>query len=215
MIFLKKLNNAYKEKRLIKTIIKKLYPYVMGFFLLFTLKKSEIKIFITKNKVVDKTELPLVEKIFKSYKIMKSEQNSKSELYKPSSYWQSHINESYGTLIESNNEDDIEKFMFFLQNFGNWERYTGIESQNIIKKYNKNLFLRNFLQKEMFQGQLNLWKFFNKNIDLANLEQPRFGNHIGALVENKFFVTFASFSSSIYAEILQNYLCKKKIQLWN
>ncbi len=140
---------------------------------------------------------------------MKSEQNNKSTLYKPSSLWQSQINESYSFLLESFEKNDIEKFLYFLQNFGIWDKYLGVENQNLIKKYNKNLFLKKFLTDEVFGGQLDLWRSFNKKRDLNDLDFPRHGNQIGAFVENKFLV-IGSCSNQMYAEILQHYLNKKK-----
>ena len=139
---------------------------------------------------------------------MKSEQNSKSELYRPSSLWQSQINESYSFLLESYRKDDVEKFLYFLQNFGNWSKFLGVESQGLIKKYSKNILLNNFLKYEIIEGQLNLWKHFNKDRDLKDVELPKYGNQIGAVVENN-FVVIGSFSNHIYASILLNYLDKK------
>jgi len=83
------------EKRFIKTIKKKLYPYIKGFVLLILFRKNNFKIFIPKNNIVDKKDLPLAEKIFESYKIMKSEQKNAPAAYKPSSLWQSHIDKDF------------------------------------------------------------------------------------------------------------------------
>ena len=205
MSFFFKLKKVISEKRLIKTAKRKIYPYIKGFFLIFSLKKNNIKIHISKNKKIDKIDLPLAERIFKSYKLMKSEQINKSNLYKPSSMWQNHIDQDFSYLLESCKEDDVEKFLFFLQNFGNWDRYLGIEGQDLIKKYSKNIFLNKFLSNEIFGGLLELWKFFNKDRDLKDLEMPMHGNQIGALIENKFLVV-GSFLNHIYAENLSNYL---------
>ena len=208
MNFLLKFKKILSEKRLIKTLKKKLYPYLKGFFYFFSLKKSRIDIFVSKVATIDKTDLPLAHRIFSAFKLMKSEQNSKSELYRPSSLWQSQINESYSFLLESYRKDDVEKFLYFLQNFGNWSKFLGVESQGLIKKYSKNILLNNFLKYEIIEGQLNLWKHFNKDRDLKDVELPKYGNQIGAVVENN-FVVIGSFSNHIYASILLNYLDKK------
>ena len=208
MNFLLKFKKILSEKRLIKTLKKKLYPYLKGFFYFFSLKKSRIDIFVSKVATIDKTDLPLAHRIFSAFKLMKSEQNSKSELYRPSSLWQSQINESYSFLLESYRKDDVEKFLYFLQNFGNWSKFLGVESQGLIKKYSKNILLNNFLKYEIIEGQLNLWKHFNKDRDLKDVDLPKYGNQIGAVVENN-FVVIGSFSNHIYASILLNYLDKK------
>ncbi len=205
MNFFLKLNKIFKEKRFFKTIKKKLYPYFFGFLLFFYPKKKFFKIHISNLNKIYKEDLPLAERIFKSYKLMKTDQESVEEHYKPSSLWQSQINENYSFLINSYKENDLEKFLYFLQNFGNWEDYLGVENQTFMKKFNKNIFLRNFLLNEVFQGQFDLWKLFNKNKDINELEMPNYGNHLGAKINN-IFVLIGSFSLHNHAENLQNYL---------
>ena len=99
-------------------------------------------------------------------------------------------------MLESYRKDDVEKFLYFLQNFGNWSKFLGVESQGLIKKYSKNILLNNFLKYEIIEGQLNLWKHFNKDRDLKDVELPKYGNQIGAVVENN-FVVIGSFSNHI------------------
>ena len=204
-----KIKIALSQKRFIKTLIKKLNPYFKGLVCFFLLKKSPIHIYVSQIQNIDKKDLPLAERIFKSFKLMKLEQIKKPSLYKPSSLWQLQIKDDYAFLLDSYEKNDLEKFLFFLQNFGNWNKFLGIESQILIKKYNKNLFLRKFLIEEIFRGQLDLWRSFNRNKNLDVLNLPRYGNQIGALVENN-FVVIGSFTNQIYAEILQTYLENKK-----
>jgi hypothetical protein len=173
--------------------------------LIFSIKKNIIKIHISKNKKIDKKDIPLAERIFKSYKLIKSEQIKKSKLYKPASLWQSHIDNDFSYLLESHKNDDLEKFLFFLQNFGNWNKYLGVENQDLVKRYSKNFLLKNFLKKEIFGGQLDLWRFFNKNGELSDIDMPMHGNQIGALIDNKFTV-IGSFLNHIYSQNLSNYL---------
>ena len=117
---------------------KKIYPYFIGFLLFFKPNDKTIKIYISKGSKVDKKDLPLAERIFKSYKQSKMDQEKKSDLYKPASLWQSHINNDFSFLLKSCENNDVEKFLFFLQNFGNWNNYLGVENQDLVKKYNKN-----------------------------------------------------------------------------
>ena len=200
-----KLKKVILEKRLIKTFKKKTYPYLKGFLLFFKFEKNNIKIYTSKLKKIDTKDLPLANRIFKSYKLTKSEQVTKSTVYKPSSLWQSQIDNDFSFLQEAYKNDDVEKFLFFLQNFGNWEKYLGVENQDLIKKYNKNIFLKKFLSNEIFEGQLKLWKYFNADEDLDDLNIPKHGNQIGAVIDNKFMV-IGSFSNHIYSKILLNYL---------
>ena len=139
-----KVKKVVLEKRLIKTLKKKFYPYLIGFLLLFKFNKTNIRIYTSKLKKIDTKDLPLANRIFKSYKLIKSEQDAKSIVYKPSSLWQSQIDNDFSFLVEAYKNDDVEKFLFFLQNFGNWEKYLGVENQDLVNKYNK------YISKKIF-----------------------------------------------------------------
>ena len=202
--FYQKLKNAIVEKKLSSKIKKVIYLYIRGFFIFFY-KKKDIKIHISKQKNFDKSDIILAERIFESYKITKSRQKNILNFYKPSSLWQSHINNDFKYLIESYEQNDLEKFLFFLQNFGNWDQNLGIENQILVKEYNKNIFLRNILCQDIFGSQLDLWKFFNRNHKFNNVNVPMYGNQIGAYVEGKFVIN-GSLLNNIYADILLKYL---------
>ena len=66
MSFFLKLKKVFLEKRFFKTISKKIFPYFKGFVLFFKFKNNIVKIHIAKKKDIDKTDLPLAERIFKS-----------------------------------------------------------------------------------------------------------------------------------------------------
>ena len=203
---LNKIRQLISEKKFFKAVTKKIYPYIKGFFLLILFKKNDFKIYVPKNNIVDNKDLPLVEKIFESYKIMKSEQKNAPEKYKPSSLWQNHIDKDYYFLRESYKNNNIQNFLFFLQNFGNWDKYLGIENQHLIKKFSKNIFLKKYLLQETFNGQLKLWKYFNNGSeDFHNLDMPKFGNQNGAYINNN-FVVIGSFFNEIYSKIIKKYL---------
>ena len=209
MSFLLKIKKIIFEKRFFTTIKKKLYPYFKGFFLIFISKKNHIKLYTSKNKPIYKQDIPLAERIFNSFKKIKDDQIKKNKMYQPSSMWQKHIDNDFDYLIESYKKNDVEQFLYFLQNFGNWHKYLGIESQNIIHKYNKNIFLKNFLKSEIFSSQLDLWKFFNKNKSLDDVEMPMYGNQVGAFIDGKFTV-IGSFMNDVYAKILLKNLNENK-----
>ena len=69
-----KIRKALYEKRLLKTIRKKIYPYIKGLLLIFKKQKIEIKPHINKFNKIDKSDLHLGERIFSSYQKMKIEQ---------------------------------------------------------------------------------------------------------------------------------------------
>ena len=205
-----KIKKSIDEKRFLKTIKKKLYPYIKGLLLLVSFNKNNIRIFIPKKNITDMEDLNLAKKIFESYKIMKSEQKNSPQKYKPSSLWQSHIDKDFHFLKDSYENNDINKFLFFLQNFGNWNQYLGIENQTLIKKYSKNIFLNKFLSEEIFNGQLKLWKYYNNgDTNFKKLNMPKFGNQNGAYIDNN-FVVIGSFFNEIYSQIINKYLEKDK-----
>lgn len=207
----KKLFKAYHEKTLIKKIITKIKPYFCG-ILLIILNKSKKNIKLHTPKIIETNTLDshLASRIFESYKKMKSEQKKTSDLFKPSAMWQLHIDKDYKILKESVATNDLNKFMFFLSNFGNWKDYLGIENNTLIKEYSKNFFLRKYLVNVVFGKQLELWKYFNNyKKDTSVLNAPIHGNQIGAYIDNN-FVVIGSFFNEIIASMLNNLTCKLK-----
>ena len=186
----KKLLKAYHEKTLIKKIITKIKPYFYGMLLVFLNKsKKNIKLHTPKIIEVNTLDSHLASRIFASYKKMKSDQKKTSGLFKPSAMWQLHIDRDYKILKESVETNDLNKFMFFLSNFGNWKDYLGIENNALIKEYSKNFFLRKYLLNVVFGKQLELWKRFNNyKKDTSALNAPIHGNQIGAYIDNNFVV---------------------------
>ena len=77
MSFFLKARKVISEKRLLKTIKKKLFPYLRGFQLYFKPNNKIIKIYISKENKIDKKDLSLAQRIFKSYKQMKIDQKKK------------------------------------------------------------------------------------------------------------------------------------------
>ena len=207
----KKLLKAYHEKTLIKKIITKIKPYFCG-MLLVILNKSKKNIKLHAPKIIEANTLDshLASRIFESYKKMKSEQKKTLDLFKPSAMWQLHIDKDYKILKESVATNDLNKFMFFLSNFGNWKDYLGIENNVLIKEYSKNFFLRKYLLNVVFGKQLELWKYFNNyKKDTSALNAPIHGNQIGAYIDNN-FVVIGSFFNEIIASMLNNLICKLK-----
>ena len=128
---------------------------------------------------------------------MKSYQKNVHRFYKPSSMWQKHIDSDFAFMKKSLEENNIDNFLFFLQNFGNWDTCLGIEHQLLIKNYSKNPLLKKFLSNELFQGQREVWSYYNqKKREFSNLNFPRIGNQNGAEVENNFLVYGSFFSST-------------------
>ena len=207
--FILKIKKSLTEKRFLKTVLLKLYPYFMGFFLLFSLEKKRCKLFVPSKNNFDTKDSLLIKRIFNFYKVMKDNQNNQKSSYKPSSLWQNHIDKDFYLLTKSLKDNDIDTFTDFIQNFGN-RNYLGVESQNLIQKYSKNFLLKNFMEYEMFGSYLKFWEYFNQGkCNVSSLDIPRYGNQNGAFIENN-FVVIGSFFADIYAKIIKNYLKKSE-----
>ena len=207
----KKLLIAYKNKTLIKKIKEKIKPYYKGLIYKFISKSSDnIKIHAPKLIQTNDKDLDITARIFKSYKKMKDDELKASNLFRPSKMWQDHINKDYKILNESLQKNDLSKFSFFLSNFGNWENFLGIENNVLVKKFEKNYFLKEYLINVLFGKQLKLWKYFNnEKKNISNLNLPTHGNQVGAYID-KNFVVVGSFFSEIYGSFLDNLINKKE-----
>lgn len=204
-----KINNAFKEERLIRTLLKKIYPYLKGLLYFLTLKKNKLKIIYNQNNSASKNDSKLIQRLFNFYKKMKEDQQNINSLYVPSTLWQDHINKDFSYLNNAIKNNSIDNFDFFLQNFGNWGADFGI-FDHFTQKFSKNIFLKKYLTIELFEGQINLWKYFNQNKhEINSLNMPRFGNLNGAEYKNNFIV-FGAPLNHIYSEIIKKYLHNNK-----
>jgi putative sugar O-methyltransferase len=211
MIILKKIKKAYEEKNLIKKINNFIRPYYQGFIIaLLNLYPKNISIHspaVKKNNIED---LSLAKRIFESFKKMKQDQKNTKEIFKPSTLWQDHLDNDHYEIYDSLKNNDVEKFLYYLSNFGNWHKDLGIEHNTYLQRYNKNFFSRKYLLKNVYGNLLDIWKYFENNYnDTNSLRQPSHGNQIGAFV-NKDFVTIGSFFSDIISTNLSRLIEKKE-----
>lgn len=148
----------------------------------------------------------LVKRIFDSYKLMKADQKKKGRNYLPSSLWENELNLVYCPIIEGAKNNDIERFHFFLRNFGTWKQNTGIESNDFLHSKNKRYFGRKHVTNGIFARQLQLWRWVHNNRrPLEVLSYPQYGNQAGAFIDGV-FVGVGSFINEYYGSILQNIL---------
>jgi putative sugar O-methyltransferase len=199
-------------KNLMSKIIRGLYPYWKGLIILFYKKDNPIiKLNIVKPFITDSSDNFLINRIFTSYKKMKKSQLSAHKIYQPSTLWKNHLEKDYKIMQESYLSNDYKKFSFFLKNFGNWNKYLGIEHNILLKKYNKNFILRKYLKSEIFDKLFKTWKYFNNTEkEIKDLNSPEYGNQIGAYLNNN-FVTIGSFFNDIIAKLLIPYIAKKRV----
>lgn len=201
---LNKIRQKYQQGVLFPVLGLRLKPYIYGLKYLIYNPAAKIKIHCPAfvNPSQDKHEKLIVERIFQAYKLMKAEQAKVSPLYKPSSLWQQQLDSAYCYLSDGLKENDINKFHFFLANFGAWKQAHGIEHSSFIRKNSKSFVRKRYLQNVIFNSQLKFWQwFYNNRKSLSSLTYPRVGNQTGAYIEGV-FIGMNSFFDEIYSSML-------------
>jgi hypothetical protein len=161
--------------------------------------------YVRPNK--SREEMDIVERVYRSFIKMKQDQPKAPACYLPSSLWQSQLDKAYTYLICGWKENDIDKFHFFLTNFGTWKEYHGIESNIFIREYMASFFKRSYLKNSVFYKQLKIWKwFYNNRKPISRLTYPVYGNQAGAYIDD-IFVGVGSFFNEIYGSILSGLIC--------
>ncbi|MDB3989811.1 putative sugar O-methyltransferase [Pseudomonadales bacterium] len=154
----------------------------------------------------DKSEIEVVKRIFQSFKKMKEDQQKASDLYLPSSLWQQHIEDCFSYFTDALQHNDLDKFHFFLSNFGSWKQNLGIESNTQIRDKMKTLIGRRYLKNEIFYKNFKNWQWvYNSRKPVSSLTYPTHGNQTGAYID-KTFVGVGSFGNEFYGSILSGLL---------
>jgi len=206
-----KIKKAKTEGRLTAAIKSKAHPYFSTFKSI-TKTRSKFNVRLNSMSVKkiskDKKEIAVVERIFSSYKKMKTMQDRASPLYRPSKLWALQIEDAYKPFLEALNEDDIDKFHYFLSNFGNWDKYTGVSGNMLMRRFKRSYLGRRYLKYVYFESHLELWNWLNggnKNFD--NLSCTNFGNQSGAFCGENFIVPSScpnEYNTSLLAELLSD-----------
>ncbi len=206
-----KIKKANSEGRLSAAIKSKAHPYFSTFK---TITKARSKFSINLNSVSfkeiskDENERVIVERIFNSYKKMKVDQLNASLVYQPAELWANQIKTSYKPFLDALEEDNIDKFHFFLANFGNWDKYTGVSANMLMRRFKKSYLGRRYLKYVYFEGHLELWNWLNGGRkSFSNLSCPEFGNQSGAYCKESFIVPSScsnEYNTSILSELLSS-----------
>ena len=193
---------------MIQKILFYLNAHLIGLIKIFSFQQKIIEVKIKKpiHLKTNNDDVKLHIRLFDFYKKLKLDEIKTPEVVKPSSMWQNHINKDYKFLVESYKKDDLDNFSFFLNNFGNWNNYLGIEHNNLLQRYSKNFLLKSFLKNEIFLKYFKIWKDFgySKN-DLNKIATPEHGNQLGAYLDDN-FVTIGSFFNQIISNILYQHI---------
>ena len=200
---------AYREGRLIPALKSRISPYLKSLkYVVYDPASNDVVLHspdYTKPSK-DKSEIEVVKRIFQSFRKMKEDQQKVSDLYLPSSLWQQQIDVSYSYFTDALQSNDLEKFHFFLSNFGSWKQYLGVESNILIRNNMKTLIGRRYLKNEIFYKNFKNWQWiYNSRKPVSSLTYPTHGNQSGAYID-KTFVGTGSFGNEFYGSILSGLL---------
>jgi hypothetical protein len=159
-ILLGKAKRAYAQKRFLYAAYLRLKPYLYGLRYLVSNRWGKTVSIHCPDYIEpsqDEKEVEIVNRIFRSFRKMKEGQKDAPGCYLPSSQWQEYL-EHYSLLNAGLKSNDVNKFHYFLTNFGTWKEYHAVESTTLITDNVESLIRRRYLQNEVFYNQLRIWR---------------------------------------------------------
>jgi hypothetical protein len=197
---------AYLRGDLRPAITRRVVPYWYGLKNLLR-HSSSIQIHNPDYRSPDPNDAELVRRIMDAYR--KAKLVEAPSVYAPASIWQEQLAIAYSSIIEGVRDNDMEKCHYFLENFGCWKLYNGVENTTMVRKYDKNPLTRAYLKYFTFENRLKRWNIFNNKLKpVSRLSYPTYGNQSGALIDGT-FVGIGSFFCEIYGSLLSNLLTDK------
>ena len=208
--YISKAKKAYREGRFLVALKSSINPY---FSALKTIIRFHSKYPIKLNTVgfndisTDDDERIIVERIFLSYRRMKEAQSKCRNIYQPSELWAQHFKEAYEPIIDALSNNKIDTLHYFLTNFGNWNKYTGVSANMLMRRFKSSFIGRRYLKYVYFENHIKLWSWLNGNTDqFKDLSCPTFGNQSGAFCDEYFIVPSScanEFNASNLLQILE------------
>lgn len=150
---------------------------------------SDINIVIWSPESVapNHSERPLVERIFAAYRRAKTDQGREDPVFLPADLWQKLFERSYADLISAGKTGQLDRFHFFLSNFGSLSGYTGINHSHLVREHSRTASGRRSFERRIMAPMIDWWlKYEGVARDLSELSAPRHGNQCGAIIENRF-----------------------------
>jgi putative sugar O-methyltransferase len=157
--------------------------------------KFDIKLCASSHVSPDASERPVVERIFAAYRQAKLDQAKQDPIFLPSGGWKNVLDSAYAYLTEGFENNDIDRFHYFLANFGAWEQPTGIGESWVFSKLMASERKRKHFEQHKMAQLIHWWETFESNgRSLSELTMPRFGNQGGALVDGHLILPESIFS---------------------
>ncbi len=168
--------------------------------------KFDVKLVFSDPVDPDPSERPLVERIFAAYRLAKLDQAKQDPVFLPDGGWKNVTESAYAHLIEGNERDDIDRFHYFLSNFGAWEQPTGIGESWVFSKLRASDRKRRHFERYKMPKLIQWWQTFESNgRSLSELSMPSFGNQGGALVDGHRILPESVFSE-VNARLLTGFV---------
>jgi hypothetical protein len=201
---LKRLLELSREGRLYYSIVQHIRPYLQGFGYCFYDPARKIKLHAPQYVNPNPDEAPVVERIFRSFKLMKEKQKEADPVYLPSEAWQSTLDNAYAHVNDAAKRNDLSDFHMFLANSGCWKSSLGFEGGITIVAGSKSPLLNRYIRNAMFRKPFQVWNwYFGGRRDIEHLFAPNIGNQAGAWM-NKRFVDANCFQNDILGSIISS-----------
>ncbi len=172
--------------------------------------KFDIKLCVSNHVSPDASERPLVERIFAAYRQAKLDQAKQDPIFLPRGGWKNVLDSAYSSLIEGFENNDIDRFHYFLANFGAWEQPTGIGESWVFSRLKASERKRKHFEQHKMAQLIQWWETFESNgRSLSELTMPRFGNQGGAMVDGHLILPESIFSE-INARLLAGFVEQPK-----
>lgn len=166
----------------------------------------DIKLVPPRHVAPDPSERPLVDRIFAAYQKAKHDESNRDPVFLPEGGWKRVVESAYADLIQGCDNNDVERFHFFLANFGAWDRPTGIEESSVFRRIEESGRKKKHFEQQVMAQLIQWWETFESNgRSLSELTIPRFGNQAGVLVNGHFILPNSVFSE-FYGRLLAGFV---------
>ena len=161
---------------------------------------KNFKIIPSRKTNVNSEDDAIISRIMCAYHKAKFAQIEADPVYLPSSLWQKQLDDSYSSMKKSK-----EEVGYFLNNFGSWPKYTGIEHSTLIDDLSTSKMSRKRLNR-MFSNLLEFWKLHEQqDRTLESITYPQHGNQSGIEI-NGTFLGIGSVTNDLRASGIINLL---------
>lgn len=167
----------------------------------------KIEMWTPSDTAPDVADRKMVERIFDAFRKAKEDQQKRDAVFMPSSLWQNLLHLSYPNYLDTN----LDKFQYFLTNFGAWPEFLGMTFTCLLREYSKTPDRRKYFERQIIGRKVGWWlKFESRGRGLTNLSQPQCGNLWGAHVNGN-FVTYESVLNEYYSRMISNFINKDRV----